>query len=77
MDFTPALPNTPKGLKRTHLVWGKCVVEDTSCLMNIYSQNFIAFKFWVDTEIFSKQESALLDKQEKWGLNLIVIFAAG
>ena len=44
--------------------------------MNI-AGNFIAFKIGVDTEIFSFQESALLDKQEKWGLNLIVILTAG
>ena len=58
--------------KRTHLVWGRGVIEDHLSREH-YRQKFIGFKIGVDTEKFSKQESALLDKQEKWGLNINVI----
>ena len=58
--------------KRTQLVWGRGVIEDHLSREH-YRQKFIGFKIGVDTEKFSKQESALLDKQEKWGLNINVI----
>ena len=30
-----------------------------------YRQNFIGFNIWVDTETFSEQESALLNKKQR------------
>ena len=43
--------------------------------MNITNKILLALKFESKySEIFSKQESALLDKQENGGLNPIVIF---
>ena len=55
---------------------GGVVVEDTTCLMNITNKilSLTGFKICVYTKIFGQQEPTLLDKQEKRGWNLIVIF---